>query len=103
MSYISKTFWSSVRARPSGTYVYRGYSAARAASGKEKEKEPGSGATSRRGSAASVRRPEVEAPPTVVEAARDTSTLNSSALDEENIPVVSDVQGCLVGDADCSG
>jgi hypothetical protein len=88
LSYISKTFWSSVRARPSGTYVYRGYAAARLASGKEKEKEPRSGNTSRRGSAASMRRPDMEAAP-VVEAARDKSFLNSSAIDEENIPVES--------------
>jgi hypothetical protein len=89
LSYISKTFWSSVRARPSGTYVYRGYAAARAAAGKEKEKEtPRSTSTSRRGSAASMRKPEVEA---VVEAARDKSFLNTSAVEEENLPVVSDV------------
>jgi hypothetical protein len=86
LSYISKQFWSSVRARPSGTYVYRGYSAARAASGKEKEKEPRSTTASRRGSSSSQKRPEVEP---VVEAARDKSLLNSSAVDEENIPVVS--------------
>lgn len=86
LSYISKTFWSSVRARPSGTYVYRGYAAARAAAGKEKERQPRSRSSSRRGSGASMKRPEGEA---VVEAARDKSILNSSAIEEENVPVVS--------------
>ncbi|RSH95396.1 hypothetical protein EHS25_000483 [Saitozyma podzolica] len=41
LTYISRAFWSSVRAKPSGTYVYRGFAAARAASGKEKDDATG--------------------------------------------------------------
>lgn len=37
MTYISRAFWSSLRAKPSGTYVYRGYAAAQTASGKDQE------------------------------------------------------------------
>jgi len=60
MTYLSRAFWSSLRAKPSGTYVYRGYSAARAASGKEKDeaslgKRSRSASRSRRGSAGSSR------------------------------------------------
>jgi hypothetical protein len=57
LTYISRAFWSSVRAKPSGTYVYRGFAAARAASGKEKDDATGkrSSSGSRRGSNASLR------------------------------------------------
>ncbi|KIS00050.1 phospholipase [Cryptococcus deuterogattii 2001/935-1] len=34
LTYITRLFWSSLKARPAGTYVYRGYSAARSAKGK---------------------------------------------------------------------
>lgn len=34
LTYITRLFWSSLKARSAGTYVYRGYSAARSAKGK---------------------------------------------------------------------
>ena len=60
MTYLSRAFWSSLRARPSGPNVYRGYSAACAASGKEKDdashdKRSRSSSRSRRGSTSSSR------------------------------------------------
>lgn len=72
MSYISKTFWSSLRTKPSGTWVYRGFAAAQ--SGKNAPSRD----HSRRSSSSSAR------PKPVVEAARDLETL---ALEEENAPV----------------
>ena len=47
MTYLSRTFWSSL-SKSSGTYIYRGYGTAVAASGKDK-----SGLTSRRASSSS--------------------------------------------------
>ncbi|ORX38900.1 DDHD domain-domain-containing protein [Kockovaella imperatae] len=47
MTYLSRTFWSSL-SKSSGTHIYRGYGPAAAASGKEK-----SGLSSRRGSSSS--------------------------------------------------
>ena len=57
MTYLSRAFWSSLRAKPSGTYVYRGYAAACAASGRSKDvgKRSRSASRSRRGSASSIR------------------------------------------------
>ncbi|GFZ43062.1 hypothetical protein JCM24511_00780 [Saitozyma sp. JCM 24511] len=78
LTYISKAFWSSMRAKPSGTYVYRGYTAARATMGKS---TPRSRSSSRNG----VRPGKVEA---VVEDARDI--VDTSALEEETVPVVDD-------------
>ena len=60
MTYISRAFWSSLRAKPSGTYLYRGYSAASAAIGRHKDGATSANGTrspsrSRRGSASSGR------------------------------------------------
>lgn len=81
LTYLSKTIWASLRTKPSGTYVYRGYAAACAASGTSGKDSQSS---SRRGSSNSVRPKKIDA---VVEAAR---TLDTSALEEENAPIVSD-------------
>lgn len=55
-SYISRAFWSTIRSKQ-GTYIYRGFSAARVASGKSKEAESErrSQTHSRRGSSSSQR------------------------------------------------
>lgn len=57
MTYLSRAFWSSMRSKSGGTYVYRGYGAARVASGKDKEGATGrrSASHSRRGSSSSTR------------------------------------------------
>jgi hypothetical protein len=56
-SYISRAFWSSIRAKSAVTQVYRGFAVARAATGKAIEETPGrrSGSQSRRGSTSSTR------------------------------------------------
>jgi hypothetical protein len=77
LSYISKAFWSSLRTKPSGTWVYRGFTAAQ--SGKNAPSRD----HSRRSSSNSTRPPKAA----VVEAARE---INTSALEEENAPVVDD-------------
>ncbi|WWC91359.1 uncharacterized protein L201_006302 [Kwoniella dendrophila CBS 6074] len=57
LTYITRAFWASLRSKPSGTYVYRGFASAAAASGKEKtDGSPGrSRPSSRRGSNSSQR------------------------------------------------
>ncbi|WRT68907.1 uncharacterized protein IL334_005889 [Kwoniella shivajii] len=57
LTYLTRAFWASLRAKPSGTYVYRGYGPAAIASGKNKgDASPGrSRPLSRRGSASSQR------------------------------------------------
>ncbi|WVQ64180.1 uncharacterized protein L199_002342 [Kwoniella botswanensis] len=59
LTYLTRAFWASLRAKPSGTYVYRGFGPAAAASGKDKDKmetSPGrSRPHSRRGSNSSQR------------------------------------------------
>ncbi|WVQ81546.1 hypothetical protein IAT38_003670 [Cryptococcus sp. DSM 104549] len=60
LSYLTRALWSSLRTKPSGTYVYRGYSAAVSGSGKEPPDLPSSSpgrsqAHSRRGSSSSQR------------------------------------------------
>ncbi|KAJ9124533.1 hypothetical protein QFC24_003325 [Naganishia onofrii] len=55
-SYLNKLFWTSVRSKPSGTMVYRGYGAASRASGKaSKASSRRNSTTSRRGSMSSLR------------------------------------------------
>ncbi|WVF65714.1 hypothetical protein IAT40_000445 [Kwoniella sp. CBS 6097] len=57
LTYLTRAFWASLRAKPSGTYVYRGFGPAAAASGKDKsDGSPGRSRThSRRGSSSSQR------------------------------------------------
>lgn len=64
-SYLNKLFWTSIRSKPGGIMVYRGYSAALRGSGHDKPKQPssrrgshstaGGAGGSRRGSVSSVR------------------------------------------------
>ncbi|WVW79053.1 hypothetical protein I302_101016 [Kwoniella bestiolae CBS 10118] len=67
LTYITRAFWASLRAKPSGTYVYRGFAPAAAASGKEKiEGSPGrSRPHSRRGSNSSQRSAIMEKSPSM--------------------------------------
>lgn len=64
MTYLSRAFWSSVRAKPSGTYVYRGFDSAPSASGKDKDDATSAGRRSsthsRRGSSSSLPAPNME-------------------------------------------
>jgi hypothetical protein len=114
MTYISRAFWSSLRAKPSGTYVYRGYSAACAASGREKvqpQSRSRRGSNSSQLSVAGERRSIEEKRPVVAAAVKglglDKEMLgvkqvlddvketvkvkdsDTSALEEENAPLVS--------------
>nr|XP_031862276.1 uncharacterized protein CI109_002241 [Kwoniella shandongensis]KAA5529348.1 hypothetical protein CI109_002241 [Kwoniella shandongensis] len=78
LTYISRAFWSTLRARPSGTYVYRGYGPAALASGKDKTEaaSPGRSQThSRRGSSSSQRSTVMEKSPSMHHRAlsKDTS------------------------------
>ncbi|WVQ93360.1 hypothetical protein IAU59_000428 [Kwoniella sp. CBS 9459] len=61
LTYLTRAFWASLRAKPSGTYVYRGFGPASSASGKDKsDGSPGRSRThSRRGSSSSQRPPSI--------------------------------------------
>jgi hypothetical protein len=110
MTYISRAFWSTLRSRASGTYIYRGFAAACAASGKEKLDKAVAG-RSRRSSASSfveekktatVRKsfesrdrdsePTEKAKQSLVEekvaGIADQQDQDTSALEEENAPLV---------------
>ncbi|WVR09185.1 hypothetical protein IAU60_006247 [Kwoniella sp. DSM 27419] len=67
LTYLTRAFWSSLRAKPSGTYVYRGYEPAAAASGQAKsEASPARSRThSRRGSSSSQRSVALEKSPSI--------------------------------------
>ncbi|KAK8843436.1 hypothetical protein IAR55_007093 [Kwoniella newhampshirensis] len=79
LTYISRAFWSTLRARPSGTYVYRGYGPAALASGKDKadaHSPTRSQTHSRRGSSSSQRSLVLEKSPSMHQRAlsKDTSS-----------------------------
>ncbi|WWC64176.1 uncharacterized protein I303_106784 [Kwoniella dejecticola CBS 10117] len=76
LTYLTRAFWASLRAKPSGTYVYRGFEAASAAASKSKSQNSPARSQphSRRGSSSSQRSAVMEKSPSMHQRAlsRDT-------------------------------
>ncbi|OCF44923.1 phospholipase [Kwoniella heveanensis CBS 569] len=89
LTYLTRAFWASLRAKPSGTYVYRGFGPAAAASGRDKlDGSPGRSRThSRRGSSSSQRSATVEKSPSIRHRAlsRDRHTKDSKREKAETV------------------
>ncbi|WWC73239.1 uncharacterized protein I206_107205 [Kwoniella pini CBS 10737] len=90
LTYLTRAFWASLRAKPSGTYVYRGFDAAAAAASKDKSQSSPAKSQphSRRGSSSSQRSAIMEKSPSMHQRALSRDTVQKGHHHDKSETVV---------------